>query len=130
MTKPWTKKAIKALQGQLTSFVVCHRMHYKVEHIAAVIAEKRLDVVLSGLRGLAGMHEERARKNAETADHFEANPGIYNASTPEMVSRFRGYAVDEQKGGAALRTLIAKVEAEGLPAEVLSFDPMGAARAA
>ena len=129
-TKPWTKKAIKSLQSQLTSFVVCHRMHYKPEHIASVIREKRLDVVLSGLRSFLAMHEDRAQKNAETADRFEAHPEVYGRATPEMITRFRGLAEDERKAAEGVRALITKVEAEGLPPDVLAFDPMGAARAA
>jgi hypothetical protein len=126
-TKRWTKKAIKTLQGQLTSFVVCHRLYYKPEAIEGFIREKRLEVVLAGMREFVAMHEERSAENAKTADHFEANPGIYGKATPEMVQRFRGFAAEEAKDAAAARALVAKVEAEGLPPEVVAFDPMGAA---
>jgi len=123
MKTKWTKKAIKTLQQQIESFVLANRMYAPPVAISAKISEHRKDVVLSGLRAFRDLLASRAAENEKTARHFEANPNIYRESTPEMVTRFEALAQDGQKAVSVCDELIARVESEGLPPEVVAYVP-------
>jgi hypothetical protein len=88
-----------------------------------VLSEKRLDVVLIGLRERIAWHEEHAAQDRGSEAHFRAHPHVYGKSTPEMLERFAAGAAKYDKGAAWFRALEQRVIADGLPAEVIAYDP-------
>lgn len=61
---------------------------------------------------------------SHAADHFEANPHVYGASTPEMIARFRGLAKGEYgKASRKWREWREWAETARLPTSLRGYDP-------
>lgn len=121
--KKWTKRDLKLLRDQLEHFVTFNALYRSTGEIARAIAERRSDVVLSGLRSFRATFLERGERNREASDHFAANPSIYGDSTPEMVERFARLATGDLRAADRLARLIARVESDGLPEEIRGYLP-------
>jgi len=88
----------------------------------------RTEAVLAGLQELVNMFAERAEKNAETAKHYAAHPDIMGDGTPEIVERFDRLAMEATRDADKGAALIERIKLEGLPPEVVDFDPTAPAR--
>jgi hypothetical protein len=130
--KAWTKKDIKVLCQAISTFWLVNRPlgDSLAEHeralaeVRAYLAEHREEVVCAGVAELGGIAAERARQNQETAYHFRSHPEVYGKSTPEMIERFTRFAAENHRDLAWAEKLVARVQAEGLPPEVVAFDPI------
>ena len=129
-TTRWTKKDLRTLTSQIDTWMLLNRplgSHNGGDFAAAVrdalTPEARACIVINGLTAGLSREQERAQSDADTAKHFAAHPGIYRDSTPEMIARFEGLAEESRKAARYIATLIARVEREPLPAEVLAYDP-------
>lgn len=136
--KRWYKKDIKSMRGAIDSWLLVNRPapHKGIAgqslgfrdaaraHLSDL--EKRKAVVLGDIRMLRNRAKERGQENTEAARHFEANPAIYGNSTPMMVERFDQLAAENAKGVTKLNKLLARIEEEGMPPEVVAYDPFRA----
>lgn len=111
------------MQLALTIAIRTLRERSAPPEVVALVDAQRKDVVLRNFRGFERMHAERAEQYRKTAAHFEAHPNIYRNSTPEIVARYRKLASTEEKDAEIARKCAEKVEAEGIPEEVATFDP-------
>lgn len=122
--KPYTKKQIKALQSAIMGVWLSLRdMRMPAAVFSRVLAEKRLDVALNGVRERITWHEWHAQEGRASADHFRVHPSVYGNSTPEVIARFEAKAAKYDKGAAWFRALEQRVLTDGLPAEVAEYDP-------
>jgi hypothetical protein len=127
----WTKKDIKIMCNALSSFWLVNRpLSYRHDEweraknmVIAHLDQHRAEIVISGVAQLASIASDRVQKNQETADHFLNHPNIYGSSTPEMVERFTSLARESQRDVDKAAILVAKIQAEGLPPEVINFNP-------
>jgi hypothetical protein len=152
-SKRWTKKEIKAMTSAIDSFLVCNRpiapaygMRAGSADAFTVWFEERLakyrhEIVCSGIRQLRSIIAERAQKNIDHAEHIRTHPEIYGSpdkmiwlseerehvTRDEYVRReiasWGSRAADEGKSVAWSDKLLARIAAEGLPPEVVSYDP-------
>lgn len=91
--------------------------------IEKAIAERRKDIVLTGLRGSRNTSALRYSEYCETIGNqivrFAKSP-----TEPDVVlSRFIQLAKEEDAAHRVLEALVLRVYHEGLPAEVESYDP-------
>ena len=122
--KPYTKKQIDAMRSAIAgAWLTLRDMGLRAEAFRAGLPEKRLDLVLGGVRERITWHEQRAADEQSTAEHFRAHPAIYGNATPEMIARFEALAVTRDKGAAWYRAPLERVEREGLPPEIVAYDP-------
>jgi len=84
----------------------------------------RAAIVCSGIAELGAIALDRANKNQDAADHFAAHPKVYGKSTPEIIERFTRLAKEDRKDVKRAELLIARIETEGLPPEVVDYDPV------
>lgn len=127
----WTKKDIRTLCNQIMTFYVMNRplgdsssAYANFQSALATHLERfRTEVVLGGLRGWVSMSTSRADQYQRTADNAIANPHVWGKSTCETVDRFEKLAAESRKAIRLTEKLIARVEAEGLPPEVVAFEP-------
>ena len=126
----WTKIDIKAMKQALsTAYLKCRafdvrdREAQRDKFLTVLEPAVRTLVVISGIAELMVMFEGRAKENDGAADHFTKHPNVYGKATPEMIERFRGLAGEARKAAAKAKKLIDKINAEGLPQEVLEYDP-------
>lgn len=123
-TKPYTKKQVAALQSAIAgAWINLRDMGLRAEAFRAALPEKRLAVVLGGIRERIAWHEDHATRDRASADHFRAHPEVYGKSTPEMIERFTAGAAKYDKGAAWFLALEQRVLADGLPSEVSTYDP-------
>jgi hypothetical protein len=119
-----TKKQIKAMQSALTgAWLTLRDMGLPAAVFSARLPEKRLELVLGGVRELAAMNEGRAVECRATAAHFTAHPSVYGEATPEIVDRFTALAAKYDKDAAWFRAMEQRIASEGLPPDVVGFDP-------
>jgi hypothetical protein len=123
MKSKWTKKDIEKLKSQLMTFVLQNEMYYPMSRILVAIEKDPQSIILSNLNGFRSILTERAKRDKETADHFQAHPSIYGLFTPDMVLRFRKLHAECEKDIARIDALIARVQSEGLPPEVVGHIP-------
>ncbi len=128
----WTKVEIKAMTGAIDSTLYTMggpepRDGFR-DQFTALLATQRTEVVREGIGMLRGIAAEREKKDADAAVHFRVHPEVYGDSTPEMIERFTGLAEEARKDVARADALLAKIEASGLPAEVVGYDPFSKAR--
>jgi hypothetical protein len=124
MSKAITKKQIAAMCSAIMGTWLAMRDRGMPGTVfLRVLSEKRVDAVLDGLRERVVWHEEHAAKDRGSAAHFRAHPHVYGKSTPEMIERCSAGAAKYDKGAAWFRALEQRVIAEGLPAEVIAYDP-------
>src|SRR5579885_1677748 len=131
----WTKKDITTLCSCISSFWVTQRpipstgwgqSPAEKEFPAAftqILESSRRLVILTELGNRVTMYQKRVEEYKATAKHFEVNPQVYGKSTPEMIDRFNGYALEEEKSLAWVKKLMDKVANNDLPTEVMSFNP-------
>lgn len=132
----WTKKDISICKNALSSFWLVNRplgdsLREREVAYAAVrqhVTDHRVDVVCGGIAQLRQISNERALKNQQSADHFAEHPNVYGSATPEMIARFSKLAADDRKEATKAQMLIAKIQAEGLPPEVVAYDPISGDR--
>jgi diphthamide synthase (EF-2-diphthine--ammonia ligase) len=123
--KRWTKTAIRSLCAQIDSFWLEHRLGLRQERVPAFvdfIRENRLAIVVGGLRSFRGLLDSRMVSQRETAEHARTS-GVWGSSTAEIVERFMKLAAGTGRDLAKIDALIARVEAEGLPDEVIGYLP-------
>lgn len=87
--------------------------------VLAATPEHRRAAILRNLENFHALERERAEKYLVSACHFQVTR-VYGNATDEMVARFELLAADAQRDAAKLDVMRAKIEALGLPAEVLS----------
>lgn len=127
----WTKKDIKIMCQAISSFWLINRplsdsmrVHNDaLADVRAYLGEHRTHVVLQGIADLGNLAHHRYEENLKTAEHFKNHPEIYGKSNPEMIERFTNLASDHHKDFLKAKSLMEKIEANGLPPEVMSFDP-------
>ena len=128
----WFKKDIKILCGTISTFWLMNRPlgdsmseHQRVlERVRQFLAEHRVEVVCSEISGLGNLAAERSKKYQDTVDHFTAHPEVYGKSTPMMIERFSKLAAESRKDVAKAQILLTRIQTEGLPPEVMGFDPI------
>lgn len=136
MTK-WTKKDIRIMCQAISSFWLVNRpLSYRPgefdmfrEELNAYLSEYRTEVVVGGIADLGKLNQDRAAEAQAAASHFLNNPKVMGKSTPEMVERFTNYAREYQADADKAAVLVAKIRSQGLPPEVMSFDPTQQKRA-
>ncbi len=73
--KAYTKKQIKAMQDAIVSaWLVLRDMGMPAAVFSRGLAERRLGMVLGGIRGRVAWHESHAAEDRATAAHFRAHP--------------------------------------------------------
>ena len=128
----WTKRDVKTLCQTISTFWLVNRPlgdslseHERVlEAVRWYLVQHRSDVVCAGVAELGEMAAERARQDQETADHFRDHPEIYGKSTPAMIERFSKLAAVGRGNADKAERLVVKIRSEGLPPEVVAFDPV------
>ena len=129
--KKWTKKDIKALCAQLDTYWLSRSPDRTLSserearaRMATQLAnvEQRTQVVLSGLRGMRALHADRYLQECQTIGNAIVRD-IYGSSRDEFVERFIKLAKESDADQAMYEALVLRVYAEGLPSEVLSYDP-------
>lgn len=95
-----------------------------LSEVRQCLQARRAEVVCQGIANLGNIALERLQKNSDFVEHLRSHPGVYGKSTPEMIERFDNLARENHKDAERARTLIARIEAEGLPPEVIAFDPV------
>ena len=131
----WTKKDVKIMCQAISTFWLINRplgdslaAHQRaLARVREYLSERREEVVCVGIADLADLAAERARKDQEAADHFRSHPEVYGEGTPEMIARFEELAAESRGDVARAEKLVAKIHAEGLPPEVVGFDPLSRA---
>lgn len=129
--RKWTKKDIKSLCQQLQSWWVFNRPYLRqgitVDEVWDTMPlDVRMGVVVGGLRGFQSGLRDRAEKERQMIEHYAgvwADSGTPRDPTGETRAHCAVMASDADKGVATLQKLIDRVEAEGLPPEVLSWRP-------
>ncbi len=121
-SKKWTKKDIKSLCSQIDSFWLFKRDHYSPDSLRAAIDVHRVGIVTGGLRGFQSMSRERGLQERQTVEHAKKS-GVHGTGTEVIVERFTKLAEDSEKDVAKIDQLVARIEAEGLPPEVLAYLP-------
>lgn len=122
--RPFTKRQTDAMRGAIAgAWLVLADRGLRVETFRAGLPERRLAIVLAGLRERVAWHEYHASKNRATAAHFRAHPELYGKATHEMIARFEAGAAKYDKGAAWHRALLERVERDGLPPAVIEFNP-------
>lgn len=149
----WTKREIKQLCSALDSFLLCNRPIESMSManqprreafnawLDKALGEHRVEVVVAEVRSLRNLFARRADESRKTAEHYRTHPELYgepskmiwdgdrrtyisrDAAIAQVVDRFNGYAAEEDKAVQISDRLIARIETEGLPPEVLSYDP-------
>jgi hypothetical protein len=126
----WTKKDIRTLCATLDTFALLNRpltdalsAHTEAEgRIRAAIAAKRQDIVLADLRSTRARLAERYSKTCECIGNALVR-NIYGNSTAEFVERFKAQACEEDEAAKKAEELVLRVVREGLPPEVVAYDP-------
>lgn len=127
----WTKKAIEALCTQLSSWWCFNALYLepgvKTEDVWDTMPlEVRIKIVIGGLRNFHALLSERAAKYRETAAHYAgvwADTGRPRDLDGELQTRFSTGAAEADKDAAIVQKLIDRVDAEGLPPEVVTWRP-------
>jgi hypothetical protein len=131
--KPWSKREIKAMTDALTSFMVHHRpvsagfgdtrgAQFE-EALRRTLNEKRTEMIVAILNCDIARRNEYITKAHEYLAHAEAHPeacGEYSVN----VTR-RALSMDE-KFVSWTNRLLARIDSEPLPDEVVNFDPLRA----
>ena len=138
--RKWTKADITRLCDQIKSFYIINRpLDYRGMEAFNIrwrqaLAEKLLLIVMTGLEGWLTMVKERVAKtlahDAYVLSRLDIWPVKANPSRSdlELAARQAKYKADELKDVAICERLIARIQAEGLPSEVLAYDPSIEAR--
>lgn len=127
----WTKKDIKIMCGALSTFWLLHRPLYGSTSEASASlrnfldAPRRLEVVCAGIEDLVDMNWHRAVEAEKTSNHYADHPNVMGNGTSEIVERFANIASEYERDVAKGRDLLEKIKSNGLPPEVLMFDPTG-----
>lgn len=129
--KKWTKRDIKIMCQTISTFWLVNRpLGFSAREHASALAEvreylreHRTQVVCRGIADLGNLAHSRYLENAQTAEHFKTHPNVYGSSTPEMIERFTNLAAESLKDFEKAKALIERVEREGLPDEVVEYDP-------
>src|SRR5688572_475438 len=73
-----TKKQIRAMRDAITgAWLTLASMRMPAAVFSRALLEKRLDVVLNGIRERVRWHEEHAAQSRGTVDHCLAHPELY-----------------------------------------------------
>lgn len=125
--KPYTKKQVKEMRDAIMgAWLTQADRRMPVAVFSRILVEKRLDVVLGGIRERVAWHEHHAAEARATAAHFRAHPEVYGKSTPDAIARSEASALKYDKGAAWFRALEQRVLADGLPQEIVEYDPTAA----
>jgi hypothetical protein len=129
--RKWTKKDVKALCFAIDGFWLSVRPTggtlAQIEEAERRFAElisvpaRRVEVVLRDVRGFEQLHAQRYRDNCSVVGNEIARFG--KGLDDELVRRFVQMAKDEDASGKKCTELRERILAEGLPKEVLDYDP-------
>lgn len=124
----WTKADVKRLCGAIdTYFVVVRPLGALGDfptRFREVLAAHRQDIVVSALAGFERMLHARVTENRAAAVHAVFNPHVWGSSAGSMAARFETLAREAERDIERSEKLVARVRAEGLPPEVIAYDPM------
>lgn len=127
----WTKKSIQEMRSQIDAVVLRYDLPGNLTSrsgaaerrakLRAAIQEHRQSIVVGGLTGFRTMLEDRAKSQEETRDHYRAHTTL----DPEDIvgERFEKLAKETRWSIQYIDRLIARIEAEGLPPEVVEYMP-------
>ena len=124
----WTKKDIGIMCGAISSFWLYNRplsgsQAEAAEQVRAHLREHRVQIVLSGISDLVNHAEHRRIENLNTAKHYETHPHVLGNATQEIVDRFMGLSSQDERDVSKGLKLLDRIRENGLPSEVVSFDP-------
>lgn len=124
----WTKKTIRALCGHLDTYWLQVRplsgdIQPAKDHVRKVLQNDRarLEVVLAGVRQFEQLHARRYAEYCSTVGNEIAR--FSKPLEDELVQRFVRLAREEDASNKEATLLRQRLLAEGLPAEVLEYDP-------
>lgn len=127
----WSKKDIKTLTQQLSSWWVFNSLYLKAGVSIAVVWDTmpitvRTGTVIDGLRQLQAMLVERASKDHALVIHYAGvwtDNGAARDPDGSMHKQFAELAEAADKSAAAYQKLIDRIEVGGLPPEVVAWRP-------
>lgn len=125
----WTKKDIKALCAQLDTYWLTRSPDRTLasekaakESMGSILERGRQDIVLAGLRGMRELHADRYNQQCQTIGNALVRD-IYGKSRDEFVAKFIELAKQTDAERKLYEDLVLRVVKEGLPPEVVSYDP-------
>lgn len=127
----WTKKQIRELQGHLDTAWLLFRplsnyrglMSEAEEEFSRILPERRIDLVMSGVRGAGHRAAERYCTDCEAIGNAIVRR-IYGDKTDEFVARFRADAIAEDEARIKQEEVLRRLHSEPLPPEVANYDPI------
>jgi hypothetical protein len=127
----WTKKDIKTLCGFLDSWWLVNRpldyrgMDRAVSEARVILASEgsRKEIVLAGIRSARATASQRYSTYCATIGNQLVRFTEYGKSD-ELVDRFIKLAREEDAAERKLEALLHRVLDEGLPLEVIAYDPI------
>jgi len=90
--------------------------------LTEILTAHRIDIIIADFASQEAYHLESAARNRACAESAPIT-GAWGASTDEMIARFHTHAQEAETKASRYTSLIARIRAEGLPPEVLEFDP-------
>jgi hypothetical protein len=132
----WTKKDIRTMCGTLSTFWLYNRplgdslsaSQGAAAEVREFLKVHRKEAVLAGLQDRINVIAGRAEEYAKTAKHYADHPEVMGSSTSQMIDRFNNLAEMETRDVDKLNVIIERIGFEGLPPEVVDFDPTAPAR--
>lgn len=127
---PWTKREINTMNSALRGFVTYKRMYVDLsrpeakERFMSALNASRLEIIRADLRGIIERAETSAKAHQHSIDRAHEEPRPYKRLTQELLDKWHGFLTTEQKTIVWTSKLLARVESEPLPAEVIAFDPL------
>lgn len=125
MTKPlkkWYKKDIKVLKNQIDTFCLQSSLYYSRDVLSHSLKKNLQEIVTVNLSAFRDHIAKRMQSAHDTAEHYKNVTWGSPEHRAEMVERFMSLEEDDRKAVTRMDQILAKIEAEGLPQEVVSYD--------
>jgi hypothetical protein len=126
----WTKREINAMTSAIRGFVTYKRMYVDLSTPEAkawflsAIEASRLEIIRANLRGIIERAETSTKGHQWSINRAYDGTRPFNRLTQELLDKWHGFLTTEQKTIAWTNKLLARLESEPLPFEVLTFDPL------
>ena len=126
----WTKREISAMTSAIRGFVAYKRMYVDLSTPEAkawfmsAIENLRVEIIRADLRGIVERSEASVKNHQWSIDRAHEEPRPFKRLTQELLDKWHGFLATEQKTIAWTNKLLARIETEPLPDEVLAFDPL------
>jgi hypothetical protein len=131
-SKKWTKTDLRSLTGAIDGWWLSFRMYLlpgvTKEHVFKLMPlEERTAIVVAHFRSFAALLDERInghtgyRVTWQNYDQHNGQPGW--GDTADIVKRFQDFEADTLVAIGKAHALAVRVEAEGLPADVVAYVP-------